>query len=107
MCKPTPRPQLPNPKWSILHVVCARSLPPPFSNPRQVRVERLADFAPIPDTLLELYVPRKLHPETHERMKFFEKQFEWRTARKVWEAFRFYHGKSLPRPPRAGARRDA
>ena len=37
-----------------------------------MRVKWLAEFDPLPDRLLELFVPRKLHPETKQRMKFFE-----------------------------------
>lgn len=54
-------------------------------------MQPLAGFDPIPETLLELFVPRKRHKQTGEVMKFFEKGFDGATARELWAAFRHYH----------------
>ncbi|GAB4822459.1 hypothetical protein N2152v2_009505 [Parachlorella kessleri] len=62
-----------------------------------VRVKWLADFDPLPDRLLELFVPRKLHQETKQRMKFFEKNFDKKVAQELWQAYKFFHQRRISR----------
>jgi hypothetical protein len=59
--------------------------------PLQVRVLPLEIFNPLPADVLELVVPRKLHPEDGSKMKFFERTSN--KVKEIWELFAQYAGK--------------
>lgn len=83
--------------WRAAEV--GRRLDPSWSGdwPYQVRVQRVAEFTPLPSALLEAVVPRRLNPRDARPMKFFEKGTP--AVREVWQMMQFYSGKGF-RPSR-------
>lgn len=58
-----------------------------------VRVQPLHLFQPVPDTLLDTFVERKVHPKTGQRMKFFDRHLDGRQCRQIWSLMHHYNEK--------------
>ena len=62
----------------------------------QVKVKPLLLFTPLPSSLFEAFLPRKINPKDGKPMKFLEKGTA--AVKEVWELMHLYSGKGF-KPP--------